>query len=246
MNNGQDPVIAYISAINSVLNKRGQFFAYIEVPDTYKDKLKKDTIIENYLKLTPLKGLVNLLLNEQGYIRIGVDVDEDGRKTIGDIVKTTKKNIRFTCDLSEPIKYKKTLPVQAPIINMIKTQLGVESEVGKADIFDEALKNKIVDYRVQNKIEHGQDITDIDTPLLRAIFPQCKIPKQEKTGPQQTATVTQQPQTSFSLKNFGFRQILDEQHQYYLLWNEIKKYIIRIVNTFLQNIQMLQIMPNYL
>ena len=215
VNNGESPVIAYISAVNSVLDDRGQSFAFIYVPSKYQNELPKDTIIENYLKLNPTIGLVNLLLNEQpGYVTISVDKDEDGRKTIGDIVKTTKKNIKFTCDLAEPIIYKEAFPIEAPIIKMIKDRLedlGVEVSyaVGEGEIFDKTLRDVIVSYRNKNSIPFDRKPEYIDTPLLKAIFPQCKGREQASTGTKQTVTAPQQTQTSFSLNNFGFRQILD-------------------------------------
>ena len=216
VNNGEKPVIAYISAVNSVLEERGQSFAFIYVPVKYQKELPKDTIIENYLKLNPTMGLVNLLLNEQPeYVTIRVDKDEDNRKIIGGVVTTTKKNTMFTCDLTEPIKYRETLPIEAPIIKMIKDRLidlGVKLSYaeGEGEIFDKALKDKIVSYRNEKSIPYEFRATDIDTTLLKAIFPNCnKKREQESTGTKQTVTTPQQTQTSFSLNNFGFRQILN-------------------------------------
>lgn len=204
-NRKMTPYRAYIFAVNYVLLERGVNIGSIEVPKEYQKDLPQGTIIEN-LVLKPLVGLINLL-TEQDRVRISINTD-DGTKKIGTVVKTRKTNVGFTCNLQNPLKFDANFPDEDPLIGMVKDKLNVgqgEDELQK-NIFTAGLASAIIQYRTEKGLAYSRNKGYIDTELVRELFSErCK----PMAGSTPSGTSSDSGVQGFSLRNFGFREVLE-------------------------------------
>lgn len=171
--------------------------------------ITKDTLIESVLLLKN-SGLINLLLEQSNRVKFDIYIDDLDRKFIGDVINTRKLAINKTCRVTNPLKYRVDLPDEAKLIGIVKNDLEKYMDYTFNDasedqnVFTKELENKIIEYRIKNKLNFDYKAGNIDTIFLQHLFGEYCTSTDVSSDKVNLETSNEK-----NLREFGFNEILN-------------------------------------